>query len=583
MSFLTPLYIAGLLAVSLPVVFHLIRRTPQGETPFSSLMFLAPSPPRITRRSRIEHWLLLVLRGLALVLLALAFSRPFWRETALGSDEDAPQRRVAVVVDASASMRRGDLWQQAVRQVEQVVAECRPQDEVAVFACDEVLKPIAGFDDLARVESGTRASLIASRLNSIGPTWAGTHLGQGLVDAIAMLDQPRDATEERGRAARRIVLVSDMQAGGRLAVLGDFPWPANLQLELKPVAVAGSTNAGLERLADESAEDAEAAGRPAALRIRVTSAADSAAEEFRLQWTDAAGVAAGQALDAYVPPGESRVVRVPPPPESIDQPRLMLSGDAQDFDNALFVVPPKRQTATVVYFGSDEASDPEGLRYYLERALTSNPGRDVNVQTVKPDAELKFDKTSPPELVVATAEPSPAQAATLREYAMTGGTVIYVLLKPGDGAALAALSGLAIGAIEDAKVDGYAMLGEIDFSHPLFASMAGPKFNDFTQIRFWKYRRIQLPPSWDVHVVARFESGDPAIIERRLDKGRLVVLTAGWQPSDGQLARSWRFLLMLSSLLDDPGRCAEFRRQLSGQPARRLARVESPGRECSRD
>jgi len=50
MGLLAPLYIAGLLAVSLPILFHLIRRAPQGRQVFSSLMFLAASPPRLTRR-----------------------------------------------------------------------------------------------------------------------------------------------------------------------------------------------------------------------------------------------------------------------------------------------------------------------------------------------------------------------------------------------------------------------------------------------------------------------------------------------------------------------------------------------------
>ena len=77
MSFLTPLYILGALAIAAPIVFHLIRRTPRGEVPFSSLMFLSPSPPRLTRRSRLDHWLLLLLRAAALCLLAFAFARPF--------------------------------------------------------------------------------------------------------------------------------------------------------------------------------------------------------------------------------------------------------------------------------------------------------------------------------------------------------------------------------------------------------------------------------------------------------------------------------------------------------------------------
>src|SRR5262249_14061873 len=75
MSFLTPLYALGVLAVAAPVVFHLIRRSPRGEVPFGSLMFLSPTPPRLTRRSRLDQVVLLLLRAAALCLLALAFTR----------------------------------------------------------------------------------------------------------------------------------------------------------------------------------------------------------------------------------------------------------------------------------------------------------------------------------------------------------------------------------------------------------------------------------------------------------------------------------------------------------------------------
>ena len=95
MSFLTPFYILGLAAVAAPIIFHLIRRSPRGEVPFSSLMFLSPTPPRLTRRSRLDNWLLLLLRAAALSLLAFAFARPFLRQAAqldFGDVEAAPDR-----------------------------------------------------------------------------------------------------------------------------------------------------------------------------------------------------------------------------------------------------------------------------------------------------------------------------------------------------------------------------------------------------------------------------------------------------------------------------------------------------------
>src|SRR5919107_5630083 len=99
MSLLAPLYIAGLLAIAAPIIFHLIRRTPQGRQSFSSLMFLDPSPPRITRRSRLTNIVLLLLRAAALALLAFAFARPFFKQRADGGVSAADGRRVAILVD----------------------------------------------------------------------------------------------------------------------------------------------------------------------------------------------------------------------------------------------------------------------------------------------------------------------------------------------------------------------------------------------------------------------------------------------------------------------------------------------------
>jgi hypothetical protein len=561
MSFLTPLYIAGALAVGLPILFHLIRRTPRGEAPFSSLMFLSPSPPRITRRSRIEHWLLLALRGLALVLLALAFARPFLRTPAQGDDADAAQERVAILVDTSASMRREDLWRQAVERVDAAIAACRPHDQIGVYACDETLRPVASFEDLSQVPPAQRRAVVANRLKSVEPSWSSTHVGQALLDAVALVNDSRDSTEEAGRAARRIVLVSDLQAGGRVNVLADAAWPAEVKLELARVTAKKPTNAGLWRLADDA--EAEAASmadgnRRRDLRIRVANAGDAEAEQFRLQWTDSTGAALGSAVDAYVPAGERRVVRVPRPAPNSTSPRLVLTGDDHAFDNTLYFIPEDRADLVVGYVGSDAANDPQGLRYYLDRAVTADIAREVRVENFGKLADSASNRDEAPPLVVVGGAPADDELVQLKRFLEAGGTLLYVLRDAKGASGLATLLDVDQLPVEEAKVDGYAMLGEIDFSHPLFATMSGPRFNDFTQIRFWRYRRIDLESVPGVNVVARFETRDPAIIEQRVGAGRLVALAAGWHPDDGQLARSWKFVLMLSALVEDRGAARDF-------------------------
>ncbi len=176
MSFLTPLYALGVLAVAAPIVFHLIRRSPRGEVPFSSLMFLAPTPPRLTRRSRLDHILLLLLRAAALVLLAIAFARPFLRRAAqldFGQDE---RRRVAVLIDTSASMRRGDLWPKAKALAHEAIASCRPGDQLALFAFDATTRPLLGFEESATLDPARRRAVAgrwwtACRRRGERPTW----------------------------------------------------------------------------------------------------------------------------------------------------------------------------------------------------------------------------------------------------------------------------------------------------------------------------------------------------------------------------------------------------------------------------
>ena len=136
MSFLAPLFMLGALAVLGPLIAHLIRRTTRDVTPFSSLMFLQPTPPRVTRRSRLENLWLLLLRCLVVVLLAAAFARPFLRKKNDALAHAAAGRRLLILLDTSASMRRPPLWSQAQEKARELLRATEPGDEAAVVAFD---------------------------------------------------------------------------------------------------------------------------------------------------------------------------------------------------------------------------------------------------------------------------------------------------------------------------------------------------------------------------------------------------------------------------------------------------------------
>ena len=550
MGFLTPLYILGALAVAGPILFHLIRRAPHGQVRFSSLMFLSPTPPRVAKRSRLENWPLLLLRALALILLALAFGRPFMRRAVRLGAAEVPRQRIVVLIDTSASMRRGDLWERARARAAEAINACRPGDLLALHAFDSGSHRLIGFEESARLDPSRRRALALGRLETLSPTWGATDLGLALIDAVAAIEDVGDDSDEAGRMPRRIVLVSDLQRGARLDALGPFEWPSTVRLDLATVEDSGG-NAGVQRLEDPRI--ARVGDDPdGLLRVRVSNESTSTLERFSLRWDhdDA------RPVDAYVPPGESRVVRLERPDADATG-AVRLVGDSRPFDDAIYVADAEEDEATVLYLGNDAADDPEGLLYYLDRVFLDHPRRDVRVRRVDPAEPLKIEGDESVPLAVIAREPIPDTADQIAELVRGGGTALYVLNDPGPATSLESLMGIDLGDLPEANVDGDAMLGSIDFGHRLFAPLSGPQFNDFTKIRFWHYRRLNDDSLGNAEVVARFEGGAPAVVEQPLGKGRVVLFASSWRPVDSQLARSSKFVPLMISLLeggsaDDP-------------------------------
>lgn len=562
MSFLTPLYILGLAAVAAPIVFHLIRRAPKGDVPFSSLMFLSATPPRLTRRSRLDNLLLLLLRAGALALLAFAFARPFLRQADHLDFGDVQERRIALLLDTSASMRRGDLWRQAQAVAGQVIDDCRPTDQLALYCFDRNWRPLLTFSESATLDLARRQTVARAHLERLQPTWGGTNLGEALVNTVAAIEDVADTSERIAHMPRRVVLVSDLSQGSRLDALGDLEWPRDVELDIKTVSDSGS-NAGLQVLADSAlAETAEA---DLSRRVRVVNNSGSAREKFELAWIDDKGVASGRPIDVYVPPGESRVVRVPTPAGNSPRRLLRLQGDTHGFDNNLYFADQLREEIDVEYIGADRGDDPNGLLYFLERVFANSPRRQIRILSHSPSQAFDSDAKKPPLLVILTAE-TPQNVTRLREYVVGGGTILFVATAPGRADTLAGLAGVSPWEIDEAATRADMMLGEIAFDHPLFASLAGAQFNDFTKIRFKKHRRIDPDQLAGSRVLARFENNDAAVIEKNIDRGRLFVLASGWQPADSQLARSSKFVPLMTALLEDRNPRPDAASKLVGEP-----------------
>ncbi len=544
MSFLTPLFLIGTLAVALPVLFHLIRRTTRERMPFSSLMFLQASPPRVTRRSRLENLLLLALRCLALCLLGLGFARPFFQTPVDPAAQNEQARKVVVLLDSSASMRREGLWTAALARVEAVLRDVRPEETAAVFAFDRDLRAVLQFDDWTRLGAGARVEETLSRLRSLSAGWAATRLDQALIGAAEALEDADKNAKLRG--PRQIVLVSDLQEGATTEALQGYEWPKGIEVVLETLKAKRPTNAGLQLLPELEATAGGAAD--AGTRVRVFNAGESKREQFRVRWD---GQPETAAVEIYVPPGQSRVVFAPKPADGSAGEQLVLTGDEEDFDNRAFLVPTRIEQVPVLYLGSEADSDTTQPLYFLKRAFQQTLKQVVQVVPRKPaDAAALLAATNAPLLIFADAVPD---IAALRRFAEGGGMLLAVVKNAGVAETVGQLVGVENFAATEATVKDYAMLGRIDLQHPLFAPFADPRFSDFTKIHFWKHRRLPVDKLPGARVIAEFDSGDPALLQLAIGRGSLLVLACGWHPADSQLALSSKFVPLLYSILEASG------------------------------
>ena len=564
MSALAWLFGFGVLATSFPLLFHLLRPAPKGDVSFSSLMFLRPSPPRLTKRSRLENLLLLALRMGVVTLLAAAFMRPFFRNDANLGLAESPGRRIAVLVDTSASMHRPGYWDAAIQRAEAVFRDAHVKDEAALFTFDSKLEQRTSFEQPGVFDRRV--------LKELAPGWQRSDLGAALAALADLLDGQAVGSDDqtRGPTPRlQIIVVSDMQAGSSITALQGFQWPPAVAVDFQRVGQQKADNAALQLLSADQSD-------PTASRdlVLVRNSQDSEVDQFLVKWSNEPTGSSTSAAEApqsnssnvarsvetpfYVPPGSSKVLRVPRDAQTAAAEILTLRGDATTFDNHYYATPPNQQLVSAIYLGDDRPDDADGMLYYLEGCLVETPRRSVQLEQFTMQRELTLPAAGDPDLLILTRSASAAEQKVIDALFQQGASLWIVLESESVFDSTRQWNRAVDFVSRESSSDGYVMLGEIDFAHSIFQPFARPRLNDFTQIRFWRHGQAVL--SDDAQVLARFDHGSPAFWQWQPAEadGQAFVLAAGWQPDASQLALSSKFLPIVDRIVDLAARIPEF-------------------------
>ncbi len=505
LSFLVPLFLLGLAGTAVPVILHLTRRQRRNVVPFPSLMFLEMIPFREQRRRRIQHWLLLSLRALALALLAVAFARPFLDRTDQVAAGAGGPREVVVILDRSYSMGVSDEFERARARAAQVFDELGPLDRASLVAFGQ------GAHVLVR--STSDPTRLHAALDTLRVGSGTTRYGPALKAAQTIL-------EESELPAGEVVLVSDFQRSGWTGdegvhlPAGTVVTPASVarpipeNVLVADVSLLRQSVSGRERV--RATARVVRRGGEAARDVPVTLALDGQDLQSRTVTLQADG-AATVVFDPFtLSLAHTRgSVRVP--------------DDALKADDALyFVLSPGSALPVLLVEG---ARAPANASLYLRRALEiSDQGR-FEVHLRHADGVRPSDLDGVGVAILNDARIDGASAGRLRTFVEGGGGVLVVLGEDATWPASAddVLPG-DIGPVEDRAEGRGGRLGYLAYDHPVFEVFSGPRSGDFTDARFFRARAFTQADS--AEILARFDDGSVALAEVRHGRGRVLVWTS---------------------------------------------------------
>ncbi len=133
MTFLNPSILFGLLAISIPILIHLLNLRKIRKVEFSTLMFLKEIQKSKMRRIRLKQILLLLLRIFTVVFLVLSFANPVYEGYA-GNIDDDENSTVLIFLDDSFSMaardNKGQYFSQAKEAVKKILESHSESDNI---------------------------------------------------------------------------------------------------------------------------------------------------------------------------------------------------------------------------------------------------------------------------------------------------------------------------------------------------------------------------------------------------------------------------------------------------------------------
>ena len=533
-----PWMLLGALAAAIPVLIHLSHRRWAPEIPFAAIDFLLLSDKRLARRARIRQLLVLLARVLLIAAVLFALAKPYTESMAAIPVTLASPTSVVLIIDNSASMGYevdGDtLLERAIKQAETIIKRLPPSHNLAVVTAAQPARKLLThlvFDHAAALRAVRQIRLTERATDTEGAL----RLAEQLLAGSRL---PR----------RQTVLLSDLTVGGWPDLAA--PWMTPRPPEVRLVDLARGEELANTGVVDVTVQNPADPGDDAS-ELHVTVRNDRATP-----WHDLVTLRIGEKVQTgflKVPPrGEAtKVFRLDEEQLEVGFGSAALPGDALPLDDVrAFTLGRPRQIRVLVLNGAPRSVPYLDETFFLERAL--RPSRSAGVIPVTMTAgeftaaQLAFTDVV---MLANVGTLAPDQVDALAVFVREGGGLFITggdNVTPEAAEIMGELLPLPVRELRRAGRavggGGLTRFARPHRRHAVFAPFQRDTASSLFEAQVSRYTLLESAAREGVEVLLAYVDGAPALVQRELGEGRILMMTTS-------IDRDWTDLPIRTSYL----------------------------------
>ena len=516
-GFLTPLFVAaGAIGAALPLIIHLLNRERARRLVFSTLRFIQMSHQTNVQRHKLKQMLLLLMRILIVLLLGFAFARPYFAaDPVANTQQTGGKRNVVIVLDTSYSMQYADTFATAKKEALNILDSLDTADAACFILSSDKARVVAPL--------GSEFSHIRTAINGAEVT----HETTDYLDALQTADE---ILQPLLIGQKQIYLVADMQKKGWESVIETDKLSPGVTIAFVDVRAENPRNLAITGLSVPPVVLTEQ--KAAQLIARIHNFGDEPVENVPVNLVIDRRTLGTAQVDIEPDDIADAVFKVPPLlTEATHTGWVEIPDDELVVDSKrYFMLQSLKAIKVHCVNGEPDAQNGDEL-FFLKRAIEVGNAAvpiDVKVSTKLPDvAEL----TKADVVILANVQGlTLTEAQRLESYVSAGGGLIVTAGDRVDSTAykqtLADLMPCTfVQTVGDAIArEQFRVIAAVNYEHPIFAPFKEPNHGDFGKARVYRY--FQGMATGDTTVIAAYDDGNPALLEKAHGTGRVLCWTS---------------------------------------------------------